>query len=243
MKSRNILITGSARGIGKAAALHLAGLGHNIAINGVHDKESLRALQSEIEGFGVRCCRFFGDVGNHEKAREFYELAKNTLGSVDVLINNAGVSHVGLFQDMTPVQWQQIVSTNLNSVYNMCHFAIPDMVHAQSGRIINISSIWGICGASCEAAYAATKGAVNALTRSLGKELAPSNIQVNAIACGAIDTDMNRCFCAEELANLAGEIPAGRLGQPDEVAKMIALLINVPDYLNGEVIKMDGGYI
>lgn len=243
MNSRNILITGSARGIGRATALHLASLGHNIAINGIHDEKKLCSLQAEIEGFGVRCCHFLGDVGNHEKAREFYELAKNTLGSVDVLINNAGVSHVGLFQDMTPLQWQQIISTNLNSVYNMCHFAIPDMVHAQSGRIINISSMWGICGASCEAAYAATKGAINALTRSLGKELAPSNIQVNAIACGAIDTDMNRCFCAEELADLAEEIPAGRLGQQEEVAKMIALLINAPDYLNGEVIKMDGGYV
>lgn len=243
MKSKNILITGSTRGIGKETALYLAGLGHNIAINGIHNEEMLKSVQSEIEAMGRRCFSFLGDVGNHEKASEFYELSKNALGSIDVVINNAGISYVGLFQDMTFEQWQQIISTNLTSVFNMCHAAIPDMVHAQSGQIINISSMWGICGASCEAAYAAAKGAINALTKSLGKELAPSNIQVNAIACGAIDTDMNRCFSEEDLIRLAEEIPAGRLGTPHEAAKMIALLIDAPAYLNGEVIKMDGGYI
>lgn len=243
MKPKNILITGSARGIGRAAALHLAGLGHNVAVNGVHSEEALRSLEEEIRALGVRCCGFLGDVGNYQKAKEFYELAKNTFESVDVVINNAGISYVGLFQDMQPQEWQQIISANLTSVYNLCHLSIPDMVRRQSGQIINISSMWGICGASCEAAYAAAKGAVNALTKSLGKELAPSNIRVNAIACGVIDTDMNRCFSKEDLMNLAQEIPAGRLGKPEEVAEMIALLLKAPAYLNGEVIKMDGGYI
>lgn len=243
MKRKNILITGSARGIGRATALYLAGLGYNIAINGVHSHKNLKSLEAEIEALGVGCCSFLGDVGNFEKASEFYHLAKKNFGSVDILINNAGISYVGLFQDMTPGQWQEIISTNLNSVYNLCHCAIPDMIHAQSGRIINISSMWGICGASCEVAYSATKGAINALTKALGKELAPSNIQVNAIACGAIDTDMNRCFSEEELSSLAEEIPAGRLGKPEEVAKMVAFLIDSPQYLTGEVIKMDGAYI
>lgn len=243
MNPKNILITGSARGIGRATALHLASLGHNIAINGVHNKANLQSLQSEIQSLGVKCCSFLGDIGQYNEAKTFFEFAKTSLGKIDIVINNAGISYVGLFQDMTPDEWQNIISTNLNSVYNICHLAIPDMVRAQAGQIINISSMWGICGASCEVAYSATKGAINALTKALGKELAPSNIQVNAIACGAIDTDMNRCFSPEDLTALSEEIPTGRLGDASEVAKMIELLINAPTYLNGEVIKMDGGYI
>jgi 3-oxoacyl-[acyl-carrier protein] reductase len=243
MTMKNILITGSTRGIGRAASLHLAGLGYNVAINGVHSKEKLYELKEQLERQSIRVCAFLGDVGIYETARTFYDTACRELGSVDAVINNAGVSYVGLFQDMTPQEWDLLLSTNLTSIYNMCHAAIPDMVRRRSGRIINISSMWGICGASCEAAYAATKGAVNALTRSLGKELAPSGIQVNAIACGAIDTDMNRCFSAQELQDLADEIPAGRLGSPLEAARMIEMLLTAPDYLTGEVIKMDGGYI
>lgn len=243
MNNKNVLITGSSRGIGRAAALHLASLGYNVAINCVNNPEKLLSLESELKESGIKTCAFQGDVGQYETAKAFYEKTLNELGSVDIVINNAGVSHVGLLQDMTPKQWNDIVTTNVTSVFNMCHLAIPAMVHHKYGKIINISSMWGICGASCEAAYSATKGAVNALTRALGKELAPSNIQVNAVAFGAIDTDMNKCFSDEELAALAGEIPAGRLGRPEEAARIIQMIIEAPAYLNGEVIKMDGGYI
>lgn len=239
----NIIITGSSRGIGAATSRFLANEHHNIAINCVKNVDRLNSLQHELSSQNIKVCSYIGDVGIYENALTFYEKAKKELGDIDVIINNAGISHVGLLQDMTPDQWNNIVNTNMTSVFNMCHAAIPDMVKRKCGKIINISSMWGICGASCEVAYSATKGAINAFTKALGKELAPSNIQVNAIACGAIDTDMNSCFSPEDLEALSEEIPAGRLGKPKEVAKMIKLLMEAPEYLNGEVIKMDGGFI
>ena len=148
-----------------------------------------------------------------------------------------------LFQDMSYEEWREILDTNLGSVYNCCHFAVNDMLKRHEGKIINISSVWGVYGASCEVAYSATKGAVNAFTKALSKELAPSNIQVNAIACGAIDTEMNGHLSKEELEDLALEIPAGRLGKPSEVAKFVKQLINSPSYLTGQVIQFDGAWI
>ena len=138
---------------------------------------------------------------------------------MDILINNAGISHIGLFSDMTPEEWNRILSTNLTSIYNLCSQCIPDMVHKKSGSILNISSVWGNVGASCEVAYSATKGGNHALTRALAKELAPSGIQVNAIACGAIDTEMNGFLSEEDRQMLIDEIPAGRMGLPEEVAR------------------------
>ena len=168
---------------------------------------------------------------------------KKEFGNVDILINNAGISMIGLFQDMTRDEWERIINTNLGSLYNCCHFAIPDMVKNKCGKIINISSVWGIAGASCEVAYSASKGGVNALTRALAKELAPSNIQVNAIACGAIDTDMNHFLSDDELTSLTDEIPAGRLGTPDEVGNLVRSLCDGSSYLTGQIIQLDGGWI
>ena len=164
-------------------------------------------------------------------------------GRIDVLVNNAGIAHVGLFQDMTPGEWRNVLGTNLDSVYNCCHAVLPGMILRHSGRIINISSVWGVSGASCEVAYSASKGGMNALTRALAKELAPSGIAVNAIACGAIDTDMNSCFTDEEKADIAAEIPAGRFGRPEEVADLALSLAEGTDYLTGQVINLDGGWI
>ena len=144
---------------------------------------------------------------------------------------------------MFAVCWLRLMDTNVGSVYNCCHFAIPHMVHEKCGKIINISSVWGIAGASCEAAYSASKGAVNALTRALAKELAPSNIQVNAIACGAIDTDMNAFLSEDERASLIEEIPAGRMGRAEEVGKLAYQLGSEDSYLTGQIIQLDGGWI
>lgn len=244
MNYKNILITGAARGIGRTCALHLSSLGANVAICCKNNNALLEALADNIrQAYGTKVCTFTGDMGVYEDALAFYAKACDALGGVDVVINNAGISYVGLLQDMSPDEWNRLISTNLTSVYNMCHAAIPSMVHKKYGRIINISSMWGISGASCEAAYSASKGAVNAFTKALGKELAPSGIQVNAIAFGAVDTDMNKCFSKEELENLAEDIPAGRLCSPDEAARMVEMLLNAPDYMNAEVIKVDGGFL
>ena len=152
-------------------------------------------------------------------------------------------SIIGLLQDLSFEDWNRILSANLSSVFHCAKLAIPGMIHNHSGKIINISSVWGVCGASCEAAYSATKGGVNGLTMALAKELAPSDIQVNAIACGAIDTEMNGFLSEEEHEMLLDEIPAGRMGKPEEVADLVLKLVEAPDYLTGQVIKMDGGWI
>jgi 3-oxoacyl-[acyl-carrier protein] reductase len=164
-------------------------------------------------------------------------------GTLDVLINNAGISYVGLLTDMTPSDWKMVMDTNLSSVFYCCSKAIPMMLKKKSGRIINISSMWGTSGASCEVAYSATKAGVHGLTKALAKELAPSNIQVNAIACGVIDTTMNGHLSDEDKLILKNEIPAGRFGTPDEVGELAVQLAETPSYLTGQIIGFDGGFI
>ena len=161
----------------------------------------------------------------------------------DLVINNAGISYIGLLQDMSPEEWDRIVRTNLTSVFNCSKLAIPHMLEQKSGKILNISSVWGNVGASCEVAYSATKGGINSFTRALAKELAPSNVQVNAVACGAIDTDMNHFLEKEELEALKEEIPAGRLAKPEEVAQLLLQLARSDSYLTGQIIGFDGGWI
>lgn len=243
MEEYNVIITGASRGIGRAIAVTLAKNGYNLMLNCKSSQNELLSLKEELSDYPVKCEYLIGDVGSHSFAEELMEYTHKTLGSVNFLINNAGIAHIGLLQDMTYDEWDNIIRTNLTSVFNMSKLVIPDMLYNKSGRIINISSVWGICGASCEAAYSASKGAVNSFTKALGKELAPSNIQVNAIACGAVDTSMNHCFSKEEVDSLCDEIPAGRMAATDEVADMVLKLLTAPSYLTGEVIKMDGGWI
>lgn len=174
---------------------------------------------------------------------KLFDDAVSRFGSIDVLINNAGISHIGLLQDMSIDEWNNIISINLTSVFSCCKLAIPYMLRAGHGSIINISSVWGVAGASCEVAYSATKGGINAFTKALAKELAPSGINVNAIACGVMDTEMNSCFTDEEIKNIIEEIPAGRMGCPDEAAALALSLSEGSSYLTGQVIVLDGGYI
>ena len=143
---------------------------------------------------------------------------------------------------MSTDQWKQVIDTNLNALFYTCRHVIPQMVRRREGKIINVSSIWGNAGASMEVAYSASKGGVNSFTRALAKELAPSNVQVNAVAFGVIDTSMNACFSKEEMDALREEIPADRLGSPREAGEMIRMLVNAPSYLTGQIITMDGGY-
>jgi 3-oxoacyl-[acyl-carrier protein] reductase len=240
---KNVLITGSSRGIGQAAALAFAGGQYRIALNCIHNLELLNETAEKIRSLGSECDIFQADVSSYTQTEAMFSKIEERFGHVDILINNAGISTIGLFQDMSYEQWQKILNTNLTSVFNCCHFAIPHMVRQQCGRIINISSVWGVTGASCEAAYSATKGGINALTRALAKELAPSSISVNAIACGAIDTDMNAFLSQEEREMLIEEIPAGRLGTPSEVGELALSLCEGSSYLTGQIIQLDGGWI
>ena len=162
---------------------------------------------------------------------------------LDVLVNNAGISYIGLLTDMSYEAWRKVIDTNLNACFLTCRCAVPEMVRRHHGKIINISSVWGNVGASMEVAYSASKGGLNAFTRALAKELGPSNIQVNAIACGVIDTDMNRCFDEAEMEALIQEIPADRMGHADEVAELVKMLCMGNEYLTGQIITLDGGWI
>ena len=243
MKNKTIVITGASRGIGRAISLKYAQMGYNVAINCARNAEALDELAAEIKTCGVQCVTHVGDIGDFKQAQIFFNKITEAFDKIDILINNAGISYIGLLQDMYPEEWNNIVNTNLTSVFNCCKLAIPVFLKNMAGKIINISSVWGVTGASTEVAYSATKGGINAFTMALAKELAPSNIQVNAVACGIIDTDMNKFLDAEEMHMIIDEVPAGRLGRPGEVAEFIYKLTDGNDYLTGQVIKFDGGWI
>ena len=236
------IITGAASGIGEATTRRIVSEGGKVIIAD-YSKEKADKLAAELtqSGADVRATYFSATV--LQSSKELAEFAMKEYGQVDVLVNNAGVSYIGLLQDMSSEDWDKILHMNLTSVFNCCKLAIPYMVHQKQGKIINISSVWGVAGASCEAAYSATKGGINALTRALAKELGPSNIQVNAIACGAIDTEMNQWMEEDELIALVDEIPAGRLGKAEEVADLAYHLGYKESYLTGQIIGLDGGWI
>lgn len=240
---KTVLITGASRGIGKAIALELTKYYDTIIINSLSKKDDLEKTKNSIIKMNKECKSFLGDAGDYEFVSGMVDECISEYGHIDCLINNAGISYVGLLTDMTIKQWNEIVNTNITSMFNCCRHIVPHMVKQKSGKIINISSMWGINGASCEVAYSATKGAVNSFTMALAKELAPSNIQVNALACGIVNTEMNNNLTREEISDFCEDIPIGRMGTPDEIAKMAGLLCSAPDYLTGEIIKIDGGYL
>lgn len=243
MNKKTILITGASRGIGKAIAIKYAKKGYNVIINCIRNDDLLQKVKKEIETYQVSCHAFLGDMGDYNTATKLFTEIKKLYGSVDILINNAGISYVGLLTDMSIDDWNTVLKNNLTSVFNCCKLAVPDMVAKKYGKIVNISSVWGKVGASCEVAYSTTKGGINAFTKALAKELAPSSIQVNAIACGAIDTEMNQFLDDDELLSLIDDIPAGRLGRAEEVADFVYSITHRNDYLNGQVINLDGGWI
>ena len=244
MNRKQILVTGASRGIGKACAIHFAKEGWHVFLNCRKSISELQATADFITKETSGSCEILpGDVGVPSEVRRIFDQIEMSGSGLDVLINNAGISYIGLLQDMSPEEWDRIVRTNLTSVFNCSKLAIPHMLEQKSGKILNISSVWGNVGASCEVAYSATKGGINSFTRALAKELAPSNVQVNAVACGAIDTDMNHFLEKEELEALKEEIPAGRLAKPEEVAQLLLQLARSDSYLTGQIIGFDGGWI
>ena len=240
--SQTVLITGASRGIGRAVALCFAKAGYDLALTCHQNISQLNEVIEEVKACSVRAAAYCFDAGDYEAcAHAFHDICRD-LGNPSILINNAGISHIGLFTDMTPDCWDRIIRTNLTSVYNMCHLVLPEMIRRQSGRIVNISSVWGNIGASCEVAYSASKGGINALTKALAKELAPSHICVNAVACGAVDTEMNRQLNEDERTALIDEIPACRMALPEEIGEFVLSLAHAPEYMTGQVITMDGGW-
>lgn len=243
MKTKTAIVTGASRGIGRAIAFQFATEGYDLAICCHQNQAALKETAETIASMGRSCVSYTCDIGNPKDVQHFFELIQIAYSNIDVLVNNAGISHIGLLQDMSNAEWDQILRTNLHSVFYSCREVIPLMLPQKFGHIINISSVWGNVGASMEVAYSASKGGVNAFTKALAKELAPSNIAVNAIACGYIDTDMNKQLKAAEKQALFEEIPAGRAGTPEEVAKLAYSMANASPYLTGQIITMDGGWI
>ncbi len=237
------IITGASSGIGKEAAIYLSKHYNNVAINSYKHAEWLYETRDIITANGCNCIASVGDISDFPYASEFINSVYNECGTIDVLVNNAGISYVGLLTDMSYDDWRQVIDTNLTSVFNTCRAAVPYMVSQKEGHIINISSIWGQVGASCEVAYSASKGGVDSFTKALAKELAPSNVRVNVISCGVIDTPMNSCFSTEDIDTLTNDIPMGRMGTPTEVASLIYSMINSPAYMTGQIIAIDGGFL
>ncbi len=236
---KKALITGASRGIGRAVASALASSGFDLYLTCRNNRELLDSLAEELRrSYGIQCYCYAFSICDEDKVSEMFR----DIPYLDVLVNNAGISYVGLLTDMTYQQWREVIDINLSACFLTCRHAVPEMVRRRRGKIINISSVWGSTGASMEVAYSASKGGVNAFTRALAKELAPSNIQVNAVACGVIDTDMNRCFDEEEMRMLIQEIPADRIGRPEEAAELVKLLCTGNEYLTGQVITLDGGW-
>lgn len=234
---KNTVITGSSRGIGKAIAEEFAKNGYHVILNASKSKDELNETFQEFKSKGYSCEAVLADVSDYAQCEKLFE--KDT----DILVNNAGISYIGLFGDMTPEQWKHIIDVNLMSVFNCTHIALKSMLKKHSGNIINISSMWGDKGASCEAVYSASKGGINAFTKAMAKEMGLSGIRVNAISCGVIETKMNACFDEDEKANLKDEISLARFGTPEEVAKLAVFLSNdsTAGYINGQVITIDGG--
>ena len=241
--SKTILITGASRGIGAAIATRFAQEGYSLVINCSKSEQDLLSLKNELEKkYHISVLASVGNIGDYNYVLSLFEEIQKEFNGIDILVNNAGISHIGLLTDTTLEDWNLILNTNLSSAFYTSKLAIPYMLSKQAGKIINISSVWGTVGASCEVAYSASKGGLNTFTKALAKELAPSNIQVNAIACGCIDTVMNQCFSSEERKALEDEIPAGRFGSPNEVAELVYSLASSHNYLTGQIISLDGGW-
>ena len=237
-----ILITGASHGVGKAFAIACAQSGRfsKIILNGGTDTAALEDTARRVSAAGDLVC--LADVGDVSDLA-YVQGLRERFGPVDTLVNNAGISRIGLLTDMSPDVWDRVLRVNVTSLYNTCHTYVPDMVSAGGGQILNVSSVWGLCGASCEVAYSASKGAVNAFTKALAKELAPSHIRVNAIALGIIGTRMNAHLTETETAEICDQIPAGYIASPEDAAQAMLRLLEMPEYFNGEIVRFDGCWI
>ena len=234
---KTAVITGSSRGIGKAIAEEFAKNGYHVILNASKSADELNEAYEEFLSKGYSCEAVLADVSDYEECKKLF------IKAPDVLVNNAGISHIGLFTDMTPESWKHLIDVNLMSASNCSHIALKTMIRNHCGNIINISSIWGERGASCEVVYSASKGGINSFTKALAKEVGLSGIRVNAISCGVIDTKMDACFDEEEKAALCDEISLARFGKAEEIAKLAYFLAedDKSGYINGQIITADGG--
>ena len=236
--SKVVVITGASKGIGKEMAEFLAQKGYTIIANYNTSKESAKELEEKYENIDV----YQADVSKREDCKALVEYVIQKYKKIDVLINNAGISLWEPFTDLTDEKWEKIMKNNLYSAIAMTQETIKYMIHEKQGCIVNISSIWGLVGASCEVAYSVTKAGIDGLTKSLAKELGPSNIRVNSIAPGMIDTKMNSKLSQEEIREIVDEIPLGKMGKAIDIARTVNWLIE-DEFTTGQIISPNGGWV
>lgn len=240
--SKVAIITGASRGIGREIAKTLAREGIQVVANYNKSEEKAKELQEELKIENIDIDIFKADVSKRNEAKELVEYTLRKYGKVDILVNNVGISEYKMFTEETDEDWNRVINTNLYSAFVMCQEVIPNMVHNKNGCIINISSIWAMVSASYEVLYSISKAGMDGLTRGLAKELGPSNIRVNSVAPGAIDTDINKNLTKEELKELEEETPLGRIGKPEDIAKCVKWLVE-DEFTTGQVISPNGGWI
>lgn len=233
-----ILITGASRGIGKEIARRLAQDGNAVIANYNKSEEQAQKLQQENPNIEI----YKADVSQREEVHKMIENILNKYGKIDVLVNNAGISESKVFTDVTDEDWNKIINTNLYSAFCVTQEVLPNMIHNKKGCIINISSVWGIVGASCETIYSIAKAGMDGMTKSLAKELGPSNIRVNSIAPGIIDTDMNKKLTSNDIENIEEEIPLGNIGKTIDIARCVKWIIE-DEYTTGQIISVNGGWV
>ena len=240
--AKTVWISGASRGIGKSAVLHFARAGYKIAA-GYHENDTaMQSLMQQLAEIGAMAVPVKGDIADPAAVESMAEYICSTLGGIDVLIANAGVAHYSMLEDMAYNEWRRVIDTDLTGVYNMIHASLPSMRIRGGGSIINVSSVWGIYGGSCEAAYSATKGAILALTKALAQELGPSGIRVNAVAPGVIRTDMCASVDPAVMEDLRQQTPIGRLGTPEDIAQAMLYLADAP-FLTGQTLPLNGGFV
>ena len=238
----NIIVTGGSRGIGKCLVENLARYGHNVLLNYNKSEKQALKIQRDLQEEGYLVEVFKADVSKRKDVKSMVDFAIEKFGNIDVLINNAGIAKLQMFQDVTDDDWEEIINTNLKSAFYMSQAVLPTMIHKKSGLIINISSIWGQVGASCETVYSISKAGLDAMTKSLAKELGPSNIRVNSIAPGVIDTAMNSMLDEHIKNEIRNETPLGKIGRPIDIYKCVKWLIE-DEFTTGQVIPVNGGYV
>ena len=239
--NKTAIVTGGSRGIGAAIVKMLAEEGYNVVLNYNKSEEIAKKMKEEFTKNGYYVEIFKADVSKREEVKELVKFTLDKFNSIDVLVNNAGISQTKLFTDLTDEDWNSMIGTNLNSVFYTTQETVKNMIHNKKGCIINISSIWGLVGSSCEVHYSVAKAGVDAMTKALAKELGPSNIRVNSIAPGIIDTDMNKYLTDKEIVEIEDEIPLCKIGKVEDIAKCVKWLIE-DNYTTGQVISINGGW-
>ncbi len=239
---KNIIITGGSRGIGKCLVENFAKEGHNVILNYNKSEKQAKQIKANLEEQGIKIEIVKADISKREDVKKLIKFATKKMKNIDVLINNAGIAKLQMFQDVTEEDWDEIMNTNLKSIYYTIQEVMPNMINQKSGCIINISSMWGIVGASCEAVYAASKAGMDAITKSLAKEFGPSHIRVNSIAPGVINTEMNSVLDEKIKEELKKDTPLERIGEPIDIYRCAKWLIE-DEFTTGQVISINGGYV